>query len=214
MSSVLVFVHGLWMTGREAFWLRRRLAHELAAENRVFSYPSVSAGMADNAAALGRLIGSCSADRLHLVGHSLGGLVILKLFQEALFANGRPPAPGRIVLLGSPLCGSRAAQALARLPFGRRQLGRGMREEVLEQAPRRWNGGRDLGVIAGEVSVGLGRLLVSLPAPNDGVVTVGETRLAGATEHRVLKVSHSGMLFSGAVVRQTAAFLRAGRFAP
>ena len=39
-------------------------------------------------------------------------------------------------------------------------------------------------------------------------------RLAGATEHRVLKVSHSGMLFSGAVVRQTAAFLRAGRFAP
>jgi pimeloyl-ACP methyl ester carboxylesterase len=192
VSSVLVFVHGLWMTGREAFWLRRRLAHELAAENRVFSYPSVSAGMADNAAALGRLIGSCSADRLHLVGHSLGGLVILKLFQEALFANGRPPAPGRIVLLGSPLCGSRAAQALARLPFGR----------------------RDLGVIAGEVSVGLGRLLVSLPAPNDGVVTVGETRLAGATEHRVLKVSHSGMLFSGAVVRQTAAFLRAGRFAP
>ena len=29
MATVVVYVHGLWQTGREAHWLRRRLAAEL-----------------------------------------------------------------------------------------------------------------------------------------------------------------------------------------
>jgi len=43
-------------------------------------------------------------------------------------------------------------------------------------------------------------------------VKVAETRLAGATAHLVLPVTHSGFLVSREVARQTAAFLRDGRF--
>jgi hypothetical protein len=43
-------------------------------------------------------------------------------------------------------------------------------------------------------------------------VAVSETALAGATDQIVLPVSHSSMVFSGVVVAQTVAFLRAGRF--
>jgi hypothetical protein len=51
-----------------------------------------------------------------------------------------------------------------------------------------------------------------LPTPNDGVVTVAETELAAACDRIVLPVSHSGMLLSRRVARQTGAFLRAGKF--
>jgi pimeloyl-ACP methyl ester carboxylesterase len=207
MTSILVYVHGLWFTGREALLLRRRLAANLALECRVFSYPSVSASASDNAAALGRFLSGIRADTLHIVGHSLGGVVIAKLFQN-------PPQlpPGRIVLLGSPLNGSRAGQLVTRLPFGRSILGRTMAEDVLTPPPRRWSGVRELGVIAGGLSFGLGRLVGRLPTPNDGTVTVAETALPGATDSVVLPVTHTGLLFSRDVVSQTAAFLRSGRF--
>jgi hypothetical protein len=59
----------------------------------------------------------------------------------------------------------------------------------------------------------LGQFFVSLDGPNDGVARVEETRLPGMADHLVLPVSHTGMLFSAEVARQSAAFLRHGRFA-
>jgi len=217
LSTVVVYVHGLWLKGREAAWLRRRVSLELAAETRAFSYPSVTAGIAANAHALAEYLEGISADTLHLVGHSLGGLVILKLFEsgpmkEGLFENGSPMPPGRIVLLGSPVRGCRSAQRLAQLPFGKKIMGLTVDDELLTPRRRRWDATRDLGLIAGDVGFGLGRLVGQFAEPNDGTVAVEETRLTGATEYRVLRVSHSGMLFSAAVARQTAAFLRTGRF--
>src|SRR6266851_4483903 len=123
MSTVVVYVHGLWLTGIEGGLLRKRLARDLGAETRAFSYASVTSSITANAQALGRYLSELRADTLHLVGHSLGGLVILKLFESGEGAAQLPP--GRIVLLGSPLNGSRAAQNLARLPFGKKILGRG-----------------------------------------------------------------------------------------
>jgi hypothetical protein len=87
-----------------------------------------------------------------------------------------------------------------------------MQQEVLPGRARVWNGARDLGVIAGDWPLGLGRLVGALDGPHDGAVTVAETRLAGATDHIVLPVSHSAMVLSSAVVRQTVGFLRDGRF--
>jgi len=211
MSTVVVYVHGLWLTGIEGGLLRKRLAKALRAETRAFSYASVTSGMTANAQALGRYLSELRADTLHLVGHSLGGLVILKLF-ESVEGAGLPP--GRIVLLGSPLNGSRAAQNLARLPFGKTLLGRGIHEEFLSQSEsreRRWNGQRELGVIAGSLSLGLGRL-VGVGTGSDGTILVDETRLSGMSQHLVLKVSHTGLPFSPAVARQTGAFLSSGSF--
>ena len=209
MSTLVVYVHGLWLTGLEGSLLRRRLARDLAAETRAFSYPSVRSFVAANAKALAQFLLQMRPDTLHLVGHSLGGLVILRLFNSG---DGASLPPGRIVLLGSPLRGSSTAHKVARLPFGRKILGRGVNEELLGNVARRWNGERELGVIAGNLSIGLGRLVGTQGAPSDGTILVDETRLEGMSQHLVLRASHTGLPFSAEVARQTGAFLRFGRF--
>ena len=210
MNSVVVYVHGLWLRGAESLWLRRRLARDLQAETCVFCYPSVGADVSANAQVLAAFLAPIRADALHLVGHSLGGVLIFKLFETAAPQAWLPP--GRVVLLGSPLRGSRTALNLARLPFGGAVMGRGVREELLVARARHWNGARDLGIIAGDSGKGLGRLVGRLGGPSDGTILVDETRLDGAKDHLVLHVSHTGMLFSAAVARQAGEFLKAGRF--
>ncbi len=76
--------------------------------------------------------------------------------------------------------GSRAAQNLARLPFGKKIMGQGVHEELLhERVSAVGTGQRELGVIAGSVGIGLGRLVGAHGAPSDGTIFVEETRLAG-----------------------------------
>ena len=212
MSTVVVYVHGLWQRGAESFLLRRRLAQDLQADARTFSYPSIAVGASANARQLAKFLAALRADTVHLVGHSLGGLVILRLFEEDAAVRAWLP-PGRIVLLGPPLRGSRTAQNLARLPLGKQILGQSGREELLMPHERRWGDARDLGVIAGSLERGVGRLLGTLEGPNDGTVLVAETQLVGAEDHAVLRVSHTGLVFSKAVASATGAFLKTGKFA-
>lgn len=207
----MVYVHGLWQSGGESFWLRRRLAQDLNADTRTFSYPSVAADATTNARALATHLAAIRADALHLVGHSLGGLMILKAFDEEVSMRAQLP-PGRIVLMGSPLRGSLTARNLARLPFGRKIMGLGVAEELLMPRERRWTQSRDLGVIAGDLGIGLGRLVGKLGGPSDGTILVEETELDGAADRVVLRVSHTGMVFSAAVARAAGAFLSSGRF--
>jgi pimeloyl-ACP methyl ester carboxylesterase len=219
MITRVVYVHGLWLNGWESVLLRRRLSDQMGCETSAFSYASVGAGAAANARALAAFLERMSADTLHLVAHSLGGLVVLELFESVLSADGRLPGgrvlpPGRIVLLGSPVQGSSAAQHLARLPFGRSIMGLTAGEVLVAPRARRWGGARELGVIAGSLPLGLGRLVGPLDGPNDGTVLVEETRLPGAAEHLTVRTSHSSLVYSATVARQAATFLRAGRFAP
>jgi hypothetical protein len=144
---------------------------------------------------------------VHVVAHSLGGVVAVETF-----AAERELPPGRVILLGSPVQGSRSAQAIAAWSVGPQILGSLAVAELVRPRPRRWNGPRELGVIAGSRSAGLGRLFASLPTPNDGTVAVDETRLPGATAQLVLDVSHTGMLFSTTVAEAAAGFLKIGSF--
>jgi pimeloyl-ACP methyl ester carboxylesterase len=144
---------------------------------------------------------------VHLVGHSLGGLMLLKLFE---LMPEQPP--GRVVLLGSPVTGSHAARSVARWAIGPSLLGQIALAEIVERGPRQWTLPRELGVIAGSTSAGLGRIVSDLPEPNDGTVAVEETRIEGMSDHIVLPVTHTGMLASTTVSACIAAFLRTGLF--
>ena len=73
-------------------------------------------------------------------------------------------------------------------------------------------GAARVGVIAGSMGFGLGRLFADLDADHDGTVLVEETRLPGAKDHIVVGTSHTGMLFSGEVAEQAAHFLQHGAF--
>lgn len=211
--DLIILVHGLWMSGPALGALKSHLERDSGFRALSFSYPSMGP-MLDHVQALREFAQSNRSERLHFVGHSLGGLVVLNLLES----TGDLP-PGRAVLLGSPLQGSRAARGLARWPLGRTLLGITMRDEFLAddiaepRAPRTWRGQRDIGVIAGSTGFGLGRLVAQLEGENDGTVAVDETRLPGAKDHLVLPTTHTGMLFSLEVARQTVEFLRNGRFA-
>jgi pimeloyl-ACP methyl ester carboxylesterase len=193
------------MTGVEATLLRHRLAHRGFAV-RQFHYQSMTASVPEVITAMRAQLLALPPP-VHLVGHSLGGLLVLRLVDE------HPDLPlGRVVLLGSPVNGSRAARAFARLPGAGLVFGNLAGTELLREQPRSWRHAAALGVIAGSQPLGFGRLLASLPLPNDGTVAVDETRLEGATEHLVLPVSHTGMMLSEPVVGEIASFLGDGRF--
>jgi pimeloyl-ACP methyl ester carboxylesterase len=205
--ALAILVHGLWQSGLEFFVIRRRLQADGSMRALSFSYPTVVGSMSDHVRRLIECARAHKAERLHFVGHSLGGLVVLRALQVT---DDLPP--GRAVLLGSPLQGSRTAQSLARLPFGRSLLGDALAEECIEWSPREWSGRREVGVIAGSVGLGVGRLVANLDDAHDGTVLVEETRLPGAKDHLVLATTHTGLLVSAAVAEQTRHFLDHGMF--
>ena len=206
MQETVVLVHGLWVHGLAMEAQRRALAR-LGYHAVAHSYRSMRSSLTENADRLALYACSLRTPVVHFVGHSLGGLVILEML-----ARDRAVGDGRVVLEGVPYRGCHAAQELARLEFGPSLLGKSMREWLESGRPADF-ARFEVGVIAGSLGLGLGRLIDrDLPQPNDGVVAVEETRVPGMRDHIVLPINHSGMLVSRAVNRQIAAFLRAGAF--
>jgi len=207
--ALAILVHGLWMRGPALTVIKRRLEADSSWRALLFSYPTIIGSMSDH---VRRLIDFAQthaqrSEQLHFVGHSLGGLVILK----ALSVTDDLP-PGRAVLLGSPLQGSRTVQRVARIPFGRALLGGALATECIEWSLREWSGRRDVGVIAGSMGFGIGRVFGDLGDAHDGTVTVEETRLPGAKDHIVMAATHTSLLLSAEVAEQTLYFLEHGRF--
>lgn len=204
-APAVITAHGLWNTGLEATLLRHRLAQR-GFGVRQFHYRSLTATLAEAIEDFRSAVLAVPPP-VHLVGHSLGGLVVLRLL------DAHPTLPiGRVVLLGAPVNGSASARAVARIPGASLLFGPLADAELLRPEARRWRHPFEIGVIAGANPLSLGRLFNTLAEPNDGTVTVDETRLEGATEHRVLAVSHTGMMLAESVVRETALFLSTGRF--
>lgn len=194
------------MNGLETVLLRNRLAQAGFAP-QTFRYPSTHAEIAQVADRLASELRGIGSEPVHLVGHSLGGLVILETFERHQILP-----EGRVVLLGSPVQGSRAARAVASFALGSHLLGPLAAAELTRDRPRAWRGPRELGVIAGSRSAGMGRVFADLGEPNDGTVAQDETRIDGAKEQIVLDVSHTGMLLSSPVAEATARFLADGSF--
>jgi pimeloyl-ACP methyl ester carboxylesterase len=200
----VVLVHGLWYGSVSLKLMARRLGAKGFA-CRTFAYPTVRRSVAESARRLHRFARGLEARTLDFVGHSLGGLVILRMLDEF---GGLPP--GRVVLLGSPVTGSAVARRLAEWPVARGLIGRSGR--ILTTGFAHAPSGRDTGIIAGTQGMGLGRAIERLERPHDGTVSVAETRLADAADHLQLPVSHSGLVLSARVADEVACFLDQGRF--
>lgn len=203
-QETVVMVPGLWMPGVSLAYVARplRRAGYLV---KYYSYPTVRLSLEENARRLQAYVKRLPADVVHLVGHSLGGVVI-----RAALYYAPPPQPGRVVSIASPHRGCQVAQAVARRPWGRAVLGRSIADLLpgLRLPPP----GREFGLIGGRGGVGLGRLFAPLSEPNDGVLTLAEMDLPGARDSMMLDCSHSSALFSRAVGYQVCYFLRHGAF--
>jgi pimeloyl-ACP methyl ester carboxylesterase len=206
-AEPVLLVHGLW-TNRA---IMLYLAHALAARGfapRAVGYFSALDEFEHNAARLARAIADAPGERVHVVAHSLGGLVALRALARRPDARVR-----RVVLLGAPIADCLSGRRMAGMRFlgpllgTTRALWRDMPQ--LDIAP-----GVEAGAIAGTRRLGLGSLVLRLPGPSDGVVRVEETRHPRLAAHLLMPVAHSEMLVSRTVAAQVAAFLRDGRFAP
>lgn len=207
MTEHVILLHGIWMRGITLHALARRLRRAGYAVE-TFDYASVYGGVPPAAMRLRERMRAIRADAVHLVGHSLGGLVALEAAREPLDLP-----PGQIVCLGPPLRGSAAARGLAYVPGGRWLMGRSA--QVLAEGVDAWTGSRGVGVIAGRLPFGLGAAIGALGAhgaQHDGTVAVEETRLPGIADHCTIRTSHSGLLFSAKAADLTIRFLRARRF--
>ncbi|MFY9350600.1 MAG: alpha/beta fold hydrolase [Sphingobium sp.] len=160
-----------------------------------------------------RIIASTAqeARAIHFVGHSMAGLLL-----RAYLARHHPPRLGRVVMLGTPNGGSELADLCYRLRLDR---------PILNQAGALLRTQRDpvtqalfgkidypLGIIAGDRP-----MIGALPdllfrAPNDGKVSVAATHCPGQSDHLVMPVAHTAMIYSRLVADQVAHFLRDGRF--
>ena len=199
----VVLAHGLWVPSLVMHFLAARLTragfrcHTFSYSGRTRPFDVHSERLAKFARNLGPT---------HFVGHSLGGLVVLGALESDPVIHA-----GRVVLLGTPARGCIAGRRLARHAAGRWLLGE---SEKLWREGRaaRWSRPEPLGVIAGTMPFGLGRMTGRLPGPNDGAVCVEETAVEGMAERVVHHVGHSGMLVSSRVADDVAAFLAHGRF--
>jgi pimeloyl-ACP methyl ester carboxylesterase len=171
MTTAAVFVHGLWLNGAEFTLLRRRLARAQGIVTHRFSYPTVRGSMEQAVEQLARFVARIDAERVHFIGHSFGGVLLCRFFQK------HPcPRPGRVVILGSPLTGSRSARTVARNALMRRMIGPLVNAELVRDAdPRTWACQNELGIIAGTRAMGLGRLFTKFDEDFDGTVGVSET---------------------------------------
>ncbi len=213
MSSIntVICIHGIWSHSVAMTMIKRRLEKEYGMNVLSFNYASVRGTLDENAAALARFIHEQELDATHIVGHSLGGVIALRML-----ANDAESVPGRVVCIGSPLTGSRAADFLSTQDWAEPFLGHSITAGVIHEAANEWASHvchhREVGVIAGTMPVGFGRLLTRFDGDNDGSVAVSETQLEGAKDHICMRVSHKGLLVSSDVIDQVAAFFKRGEF--
>jgi pimeloyl-ACP methyl ester carboxylesterase len=95
----VLLLHGLWMRGFAMAMLHRRLREE-GFEVHQFEYMSVAAPPEQAIARLRKRIRALGPGPVHVVGHSLGGILALLACRDDDLPD------GRIVCLGSPLNGN------------------------------------------------------------------------------------------------------------
>lgn len=200
----VVLVHGLYYGSVSVQLLAQRLRRQ-GYRCRIFSYPTVHGSLPVNARNLRKFLDGIRTDTLHLVGHSLGGLVILRMLDEF----GDLP-PGRGVLLGSSVNGSAVAAKAGEMRLTRPLIGDAAK--WLKAGFHRVPADRDIGVIAGTREFGMGRFLPGFEGPGDGTVALAETELPGAADRLELPVTHTGLILSAEVARATGRFLETGKF--
>jgi triacylglycerol lipase len=149
--------------------------------------------------------------RVHFVTHSLGGILV-----RAYFAQHHIDELGRVVMLGPPNQGSKAVDQMEQIPGfdwlngpAGYQLGKGSESIPLALGPPDF----EFAVIAGDRTIDPITSAI-LDDPDDGKVSVSDTKLSGMSDFAVLPVSHTMIMQDGEVFELVRNFLAHGSFDP
>ena len=146
---------------------------------------------------------------VHFVTHSLGGILVRVYLAEKAIAN-----LGRVVMLAPPNQGSQAVDEMVRIPGfdwlngpAGYQLGKGQESVPLALGVPDF----DFAVIAGNSTIDPITSAI-LDDPDDGKVSVSDTRLQGMQAFAVLPVSHAMIMQNRQVFRLVRNYLAHGSF--
>jgi triacylglycerol lipase len=149
------------------------------------------------------------ASAVHFVAHSLGGILVRVYLADNDIAN-----LGRVVMLAPPNQGSQAVDEMVRIPGfdwlngpAGYQLGKGPESVPLSIGPPNF----DFAVIAGDRTIDPITSAV-LDDPDDGKVSVSDTRLEGMQDFAVVHVSHAIIMQDRQVFRLIRNYLAHGSF--
>jgi triacylglycerol lipase len=212
-DECVVLLHGLMRSSGSMNTMQRELeaAGFLTAN---IDYPSREHRVEELAGiAVEKGLAACRAyesiDRIHFVTHSLGGILVRQYLSE-----NEIPELGRVVMLGPPNQGSAAVDELEGVPGfdwlngpAGRQLGKGSESVPLALGPANF----ELGVIAGNRTIDPITSSV-LENPDDGRVSVEDTKLDGMADFVVVEHSHAFMMRMQRTIELTIEFLRTGSF--
>ena len=206
----VILLHGLARTDRSMHKLEQALVDAGYCVENV-SYESTRHDIETLAEmAIGSALSACPVgQKIHFVTHSLGGILVRQYLQKHRIEN-----LGRVVMLGPPNKGSEVVDKLGDFPGfhfingdAGLQLGTGATSVPNRLGPAEF----DLGVIAGTRSINL-FLSSMIPGPDDGKVSVENTRLEGMRDHLEMEVTHTFMMGNSEVIEQVIYYLREGRF--
>jgi pimeloyl-ACP methyl ester carboxylesterase len=200
----ILLVPGVGLAGTELLPLATRLRAK-GYQVSVFWHFTGALPLEESARLLWNVANRQSEEIVHFVGHSLGGLVVLRMLADHAWNR-----PGRVVTLGTPHAGLAAARRFAGWPGGGRILGPGV-HAAANGEPIPLPEDRELGILAGDRNF-FGSMIVE-DSVSDSLITIEETRHPGSRAHVTVSHTHAGMLLAGPVVEQIDSFLREGRFA-
>lgn len=210
-GECVILVHGLWRSGFAMRPLARPL-EELGYRVEAPSYPSTNADITEAARDyLKPAVDACrpAGKAVHLVSHSMGGIVVRAYLQEE-----RLPVGSRVVMLSPPNQGSEIIRyfgdqdwflsAAGPAASSLSQSARGI-IPTLKPFPE------PVGIVAAYRDWSLWPD-AWLPAPNDGMVSVDSMRLEGMDDFVLVRAGHASMRYRDEVQAQIVNFLQYGRF--
>jgi triacylglycerol lipase len=212
-AECVVLLHGLARSSTSLNKMEQALQDEGYSTANI-DYPSRDFEIAELASiAVEEGLAACRAgddiQKIHFVTHSLGGILV-----RQYLSTGSIDELGRVVMLGPPNQGSIAADDLDGIPGfdwlngpAGRQLGKGEDSVPLALGPADF----ELGIIAGNRTIDPITSAV-LENPDDGRVSVEDTRLEGMDDFVVVEHSHAFMMRMRTPIELTKTFLKTGRF--
>lgn len=212
-SECVVLLHGLARTSASLNKMQRALDDD-GYHTANINYPSRHHTIEKLAAmAVDPGLKECrengDVNTIHFVTHSLGGILLRHYLSTETIDD-----LGRVVMLGPPNQGSDAVDRLSKMPGfnalngpAGRQLGKGEKSIPLQLGPADF----ELGIIAGTRSIDPFTSLF-LDNPDDGRVSVADTKLEGMTGFVVVRHSHALMMRMRRTIKLTKRFLRTGCF--
>ncbi|MCY4400639.1 MAG: alpha/beta fold hydrolase [Gemmatimonadetes bacterium] len=208
-GETVVLVHGLGRAPASMAVMAQRLkwaGYHVA----VVSYDSRTTSLHEQAAEVAAVVAGCcvEANKVHFVGHSLGGLVIRRYL-----ADHRLPSLGRVVLVTPPNQGSMFVDWLSEVPLAAEVLGpvgSALGTDSTDIPARLPPPDYDVGIIAGNRAVHpIGPVVIR--GPDDGIVSIEQTRI-GDVPMIILPRSHAFIMNSRHAADATIRFLRTGSF--